>query len=105
MAKVLHFSISPSSEYSGLISFRMDWFDLLVVQGTLKVLLQHHSSKFLYHWCHVESPIPLYGSVTFPCVNYSTLHSLFISWQTLDGSCFFSLRSDAALNIHVQVCV
>ena len=39
------FSISPSNEYSGLISFRMDWFDLLAVQGTLKSLLQHHSSK------------------------------------------------------------
>ena len=37
------FSISPSNEYSGLISFRIDWFDLLVVQGTLKSLLQHHS--------------------------------------------------------------
>ena len=39
------FSISPSSEYSGLISFKMDWLDLLAVQGTLKGLLQHHSSK------------------------------------------------------------
>ena len=39
------FSISPSNEYSGLISFRMDWLDLLVVQGTLKSLLQHQSSK------------------------------------------------------------
>ena len=39
------FSISPSNEYSGLISFRIDWFDLLVVQATLKSLLQHHSSK------------------------------------------------------------
>ena len=39
------FSISPSNEYSGLISFRMDWFDLPAVQGTLKNLLQHHSSK------------------------------------------------------------
>ena len=39
------FSISPSSEYSGLLSFRMDWLDLLAVQGTLKNLLQHHSSK------------------------------------------------------------
>ena len=38
-------SISPSNEYSGLISFRIDWFDLLAVQGTLKSLLQHHSSK------------------------------------------------------------
>ena len=41
----LSFSISPSNEYSGLISFRMDWLDLLTVQGTLKSLLQHHSSK------------------------------------------------------------
>ena len=39
------FSITPSNEYSGLISFRMDWLDLLAVQGTLKSLLQHHSSK------------------------------------------------------------
>ena len=44
------FSISPSSEYSGLISFRMDWFDLLAVQGTLKNLLQHHHSKASIFW-------------------------------------------------------
>ena len=40
-----NFSNSPSNEYSALISFRIDWFDLLAVQGTLKSLLQHHSSK------------------------------------------------------------
>ena len=44
------FSISPSNEYSGLISFRMDWLDLLAVQGTLKSLLQHHSSKATILW-------------------------------------------------------
>ena len=44
------FSISPSNEYSGLISFRMDWLDLLAVQGTLKSLLQHHSSKASIPW-------------------------------------------------------
>jgi len=44
------FSISPSNEYSGLISFRIDWFDLLTVQGTLKSLLQHHSSKASVLW-------------------------------------------------------
>ena len=44
------FSISPSNEYSGLISFRMDWLDLLAVQGTLKTLLQHHSSKASILW-------------------------------------------------------
>ena len=45
------FSISPSNEYSGLISFRMNWFDLFAVQGTLKSLLQHHSSKASIHQC------------------------------------------------------
>ena len=44
------FNISPSNEHSGLISFRMDWLDLLVVQGTLKSLLQHHSSKASILW-------------------------------------------------------
>ena len=42
------FNISPSNEYSGLISFRMDWLNLLAVQGTLKSLLQHHSSKYQF---------------------------------------------------------
>ena len=45
------FSISPSNEHPGLISFRMDWLDLLVVRGTLKNLLQHHSSKASILWC------------------------------------------------------
>ena len=45
------FSISPSNEYPGLSSFRMDWLDLLAVQGTLKSLLQHHSSKASILWC------------------------------------------------------
>ena len=46
-----NFNISPSDEYSGLISFRMDWLDLLAIQGTLKSLLQHHSSKASILWC------------------------------------------------------
>ena len=45
------FNISPSNEHPGLISFRMDWLDLLAVQGTLKILLQHHSSKALIFQC------------------------------------------------------
>ena len=45
------FSISPSNEFSGLISFRMDWLDLLAVQGTLKSLVQHRSSKVSVFWC------------------------------------------------------
>ena len=53
VAKVWSFSfnVSPSSEYPGLISFRMDWLDLLAVQGTLKSLLQHHSSKASIFQC------------------------------------------------------
>ena len=53
VAKVLEFQlyIIPSKEYPGLISFRMDWLDLLAVQGTLKGLLQHHSSKASILWC------------------------------------------------------
>ena len=62
------FSISPSNEYSGLISFRIDWLDLLSVQGTLKSLLQHHNSKAFFgtqpslwssshiHTCLLEKP-------------------------------------------------
>ena len=50
-AKYWSFSISPSNEYSGLISFRMDCLDLLAVQGTLKSLLQHHRSKASILWC------------------------------------------------------
>ena len=46
----LSFRISPSNEYSGLVTFRMDWLDLLAVQGTLKSLLQHHSSKASILW-------------------------------------------------------
>ena len=58
------FSISPSNEYSGLISFRMDWLDLLAVQGTLKSLLQHHSSKASILW----------GSAFFYSPNFKSIH-------------------------------
>ena len=54
------FSISPSNEYSGLISFRIDWLDLLTVQGTLKSLLQHHSSKASILWCSSFFIVHLY---------------------------------------------
>ena len=49
------FSISPSNEYSGLISFRMDWFELLAVQGTLKKLLQHHIQKHQFFCAQLDS--------------------------------------------------
>ena len=53
VVKYWSFSISPSNEYSGLISFRLNWLDLLAVQGTLKSLLQHHSSKASILRCSV----------------------------------------------------
>ena len=66
------FSISPSNEYSGLISFRMDWLDLLAVQGTLKSLLQHQSSKASILWClaffmvQLTHPLSQYGLLEKP---------------------------------------
>ena len=62
------FSISPSNEYSGLISFRIDWFDLLAVQGTLKSLLQYHSSKSI-------------SSLTLSFLYGSTLTSVHDYWK------------------------
>ena len=62
----LSFSISPSNEYSGLISFRIDWFDLLALQGTLKSLLQYHSSKasVLQHsTCYMVQLLHLYLTI------------------------------------------
>ncbi|XDA85712.1 hypothetical protein R6Z07F_015469 [Ovis aries] len=63
------FSVSPSNEYSGLISFRMDWLDLLAVQGTLKSLLQHRSLKGTILWCsaffmvHLSHPYMTTGKI------------------------------------------
>ena len=65
------FSISPSNEYSGLISFRIDWFDLLVVQGTPKNLLQHHTSKASILWALSL----LYGSTLTSIHDYWENHS------------------------------
>ena len=59
-----NFSISPSNEYSGLISFRMDWLDLPAVQGTLKSLLQHHSSKASILRCSAFFRVQL----SYPCM-------------------------------------
>ena len=71
------FSISPSNEYSGLISFRIEWFDLHTVQGTFKSLLQHHNSKASVTWCSVFFMVQLsHAYVT----NGKT-----IAWIGLDG--------------------
>ena len=58
------FSISPSKEYSGLISYRIGWFDLLAVQGTLKSLLQQHNSKASVLWCSAFFLVQLVGAPT-----------------------------------------
>ena len=58
------FNISPSNEYLGLVSFRIDWFDLLAVQGTLKSLLQHHSSKASILWCSAFFVV----QISHPCM-------------------------------------
>ena len=65
------FSISPSNECSGLISFRMDWFDLLVVQVTLKSLLQHHSSKASILWRSAFFMVPTLKSIQDYWENHS----------------------------------
>ena len=67
------FSISPSNAYSGLISFRMDWLDLLAVQGTLKSLLQHHSSKASVLWfsAFFRRIIVRMRTLTFSSVQFS----------------------------------
>jgi hypothetical protein len=68
---IFSFSISPSNEYLGLISFRMDWFDLFAVQGTLKSLLQHHSSMYMQNtlckisgWMHHKLESRLLGEIS-----------------------------------------
>ena len=73
------FSISPSNEHPELISFRMDWLDLLVVQGTLKSLLQHHSSKASILWCSAFFTVQL----SHPCV--TTGKTIALTRQTFAG--------------------
>ena len=74
------FSISPSNKYSGLISFRMDWLDLLAVQGTLKSPLQHHSSKASILWLSAFFIVQL-TSICDYWKNHS-FDSMDLSWQS-----------------------
>ena len=71
------FNISPSKEHPGLIYFRMDWLDLLAVQGTLKSLLQHRSSKVSILWCSAFFTVQLSHPYITPEKNYSaTIHGV-----------------------------
>ena len=75
------FNISPSNEYSGLISFRIDWFDLLAVQGTLKSLLQHHSSKASVLWCSAFFMVQL----SYPYWKNHSFDYIDLCWQSNDS--------------------
>ena len=66
------FNISPTNEHPGLISFKMDWLDLLAVQGTLKSLLQHHSSKASILWCSVIHTRLLEMAFVIICHSFSS---------------------------------
>ena len=70
------FSIGPSNEYSGLISFRIDWFDLLAVQGTLKSLLQHHRLKASILWCSAFFMIQLSHHLFLRVLTQVTMENL-----------------------------
>ena len=79
------FRISPSNKYSGLISFRIDWFDLLTVQGTLKSLLQHHNSRHQFFGTHLP-----YGQTLTSVHDYWINHSFdnMVLCQQMDVSAF-----------------
>ena len=79
------FNISPLKEYSGLISFRMDWLDLLVVRGTLKCLLQHYSSKASILW----NSAFLIVQLSHPHLTFTGLKQSKMAWQ---GSLYFYRR-------------
>ena len=80
--KYRSFSFSTSNEYSGLISFRIDWLDLLEVQGTLKSLLQNHSSKASVLWCSAFFMIQLSHPYLDLCSNFTGTFSCFLSKES-----------------------
>ena len=91
-------SISPSNEYSGPISFRMDWFDLLAVQGTLMSLLQHHSSKEPILWCSAFFMVQLlHPYITTEPPGKTLIYFLYFNssafYQSLVENLFPSLQS------------
>ena len=94
------FSISPSSEHPGLISFRMDWLDLLSVQGTLKSLIQHHSSKTSILWCSAFFRVQL----SHPYM--TTGKTIALTRRTFVGkviSLLFNMLSRRLLKFYVKV--
>ena len=85
------FSISSSSDHPGLISFRMDWLDLLAVQGTLKSLLQHHSSKASIIWLSAFFTVQL--SHSYMTTGKTSIFDLMdISWQSNVSAFEYAIR-------------
>ena len=89
------FSMGPSNEHSGMISFRMDWLDLLAVQGTLKSLLQHHSLRALILWCSAFFMVQLISVHDYWKTIALTITYLY--WQS-DVSTFFISLNKASQN-------
>ena len=91
------FSINSSNEYSGLISFRMDWLDLLAVQGTLKSLLQHHSSKAsnlqrsAFFIVQLSHPYMTTGKVVYYICGWIKFHSMDIPYFVYLVNCWWHL--------------
>ena len=97
------FSIIPSKEISGLISFRMDWLDLLAVQGTLKSLLQHHSSKASILWCSAFFIVQL----SHPCmrkIKHLWVHLCDKLFQN-QMKYYIPLFNDSPLPLHLEVTI
>ena len=104
------FNISPSNEHLGLISFRMDWLDVLVVQGTLKSLLQYHSSKASILRCSAWSSWRVMSQITLPCMVWKRrqwqptpvlLPGKSHGWRNLVGCSLWGLEeSDTTERIH-----
>ena len=95
----LSLSINPSNEHPGLISFRMGWLDLLAVQGTLKSLLQHHSSKASVSWCSAFFTVQL----SHPYM--TTGITIALTRRTLDGkvmSLLFNMLSRLVITFHLR---
>ena len=110
--KYWSFSISPSHEYSQLISFRMDWLDLLAVQGTLKSLLQHHSSKASILWCSAFFMVQLSHPYIATGKTYFWLYRpLLAKWCLCFLLCFliwchsFSSKEQASFNFMAAVTI
>ena len=105
--KYWSFSISPSNEYSGLISFSIDWFELLAVQGTLKSLLQHYSSKasFWHSASVVQLSHPHMRTAKTIALTRWTFMGKVVSLQTLSRFVSFSSKEQASFNFMAAITI